>query len=195
MCQVSHLGRRATSYASNWLPVLAPSRVRETRNRNFPKEMDDADIARIIRDYADAALRCMESGLDGIETVTGGHLIGQFLSPRTNKRTDGFGRSLENRARFGLMVHEAIRKRVGDDAIVGIRFVIDEGVADGADFEDRLQLAGFSSAKASSTISIASTAAWIPISRWPRTTCPAYSSATPHISLRWRSFLGRRGCR
>jgi 2,4-dienoyl-CoA reductase-like NADH-dependent reductase (Old Yellow Enzyme family)/thioredoxin reductase len=141
MCQVSHLGRRATSYGWNWLPVLAPSRVRETRNRNFPKEMDGADIARIVRDYADAALRCAEGGLDGVETVTGGHLIGQFLSPRTNKRTDGFGGSPENRARFGLMVHEAIRKRVGDDVVVGIRFVIDEGVADGSDFDDCLTLA------------------------------------------------------
>jgi 2,4-dienoyl-CoA reductase-like NADH-dependent reductase (Old Yellow Enzyme family)/thioredoxin reductase len=141
MCQVSHLGRRATSYGWNWLPVLAPSRVREARNRNFPKEVDEADIARIIRDYADAALHCVEGGLDGIETVTGGHLIGQFLSPRTNKRTDGFGGSPENRARFGLMVHEAIRKRVGDEAIVGIRFVIDEGIADGSDVEDCLQLA------------------------------------------------------
>lgn len=141
MCQVSHLGRRATSYSGNWLPVLAPSRVRETRNRNFPKEMDEADIERIIRDYADAALRCVEGGMDGIETVTGGHLIGQFLSPRTNKRTDAFGGTPENRARFGIMVHEAIRRRVGDDAVVGIRFVIDEGVADGSDFEDCLQLA------------------------------------------------------
>ncbi len=141
MSQVSHLGRRATSYSGAWLPALAPSRVRETRNRNFPKEMDGADIARIVSDYADAAWRCMQGGLDGVETVTGGHLIGQFLSPRTNKRTDGFGGSPENRARFGLMVHEAIRKRVGDDAIVGIRFVIDEGVADGSDFEDCLRLA------------------------------------------------------
>jgi 2,4-dienoyl-CoA reductase-like NADH-dependent reductase (Old Yellow Enzyme family) len=141
MCQVSHLGRRATSYASNWLPVLAPSRVRETRHRNFPREMDEGDIARIIGDYADAALRCIQAGLDGVETVTSGHLIGQFLSPRTNKRTDRFGGSVENRARFGLMVHEAIRKRVGDDAVVGIRFMIDEGVEDGADFDDCVQLA------------------------------------------------------
>jgi 2,4-dienoyl-CoA reductase-like NADH-dependent reductase (Old Yellow Enzyme family) len=141
MCQVSHLGRRATSYASNWLPVLAPSRVRETRHRNFPKEMDEGDIARIIRDYADAALRCVQAGLDGVETVTSGHLIGQFLSPRTNKRTDRFGGSVENRARFGLMVHEAIRKRVGDQAVVGIRFMIDEGVEEGSDFEDCVRLA------------------------------------------------------
>jgi 2,4-dienoyl-CoA reductase-like NADH-dependent reductase (Old Yellow Enzyme family)/thioredoxin reductase len=141
MCQVSHLGRRATAYGWNWLPVLAPSRVRETRNRNFPKEMDHADIKRVVQDYADAALRCIEGGLDGVETVTGGHLIGQFLSPRTNKRTDSFGGSVENRARFGLMAHEAIRKAVGDDVVVGIRFVIDEGIEDGSDFEDCLQLA------------------------------------------------------
>lgn len=141
MCQVSHLGRRATAFGAHWLPVLAPSRVRETRNRNFPKEMDLADIKRIIGDYAEAAVRCREGGLDGVETVTGGHLIGQFLSPRTNRRTDGFGGSVENRARFGLMVHEAIRKAVGDDHVVGIRFVIDEGIADGSDFEDCLALA------------------------------------------------------
>jgi len=142
MCQVSHLGRRATSYGANWLPVLAPSRVREIRNRNFPKEMDHADIARIIKDYADAAVRCVEGGLDGVETVTGGHLIGQFLSPRTNRRTDSFGGSVENRARFGLMAHEAIRKAVGDDIVVGIRFVIDEGIEEGSDFDDCLKLAG-----------------------------------------------------
>lgn len=140
MCQVSHLGRRATAYAAQWMPVLAPSRIRETRNRNFPREMDRADIDRIIRDYVEAALRCKEGGLDGVETVTGGHLIGQFLSPRTNQRTDSFGGSVENRARFGLMVHEAIRKAVGDEFLVGIRFVIDEGVADGSDFEDCLAL-------------------------------------------------------
>lgn len=141
MSQVSHLGRRATAYGWNWLPAIAPSRVRETRNRNFPKEMDHADIKRIVEDYAAAAVRCLEGGLDGIETVTGGHLIGQFLSPLTNKRTDSFGGTAENRARFGLMAHEAIRKAVGDDMIVGIRFVIDEAVEEGADFDQCLELA------------------------------------------------------
>jgi len=140
-CQVSHLGRRATAYGAHWLPVLAPSRIRETRNRNFPKEMDHADIARIVADYAAAARRCAEGGLDGVETVTGGHLIGQFLSPRTNTRTDAYGGSIENRARFGLMVHRAIREAVGPDLVVGIRFVIDEGVADGLSFADAVAAA------------------------------------------------------
>ncbi|MDE2575126.1 MAG: FAD-dependent oxidoreductase [Rhodospirillales bacterium] len=141
MCQISHLGRRADATVMNWLPTLAPSRVRETRHRNIPREMDEDDIARIIRDYAAAALRCKEGGLDGVETVTGGHLIGQFLSPRTNLRTDRFGGSTENRARFGLMVHEAIRRAVGDAWLVGIRFVVDEDIEDGIDFAECLKIA------------------------------------------------------
>jgi 2,4-dienoyl-CoA reductase-like NADH-dependent reductase (Old Yellow Enzyme family)/thioredoxin reductase len=141
MCQISHLGRRADATAMNWMPTLAPSRIRETRHRNFPREMDGADIQRIIGDYAAAALRCKEGGLDGVETVTGGHLIGQFLSPRTNLRTDAFGGSTENRARFGLMVHEAIRRTVGDDWLVGIRFVVEEDTEDGIDFDECVRLA------------------------------------------------------
>ena len=146
MCQISHLGRRATSAGTHWLPTLGPSAIRETRHRDVPREMDRGDIDRIIAHYADAALRCKEGGLDGVETVTGGHLIGQFLSPRTNCRTDAFGGSTANRARFGLMVHEAIRKRVGDDFLVGIRFVVDEdtgftGDNDGIDFDECVRLA------------------------------------------------------
>ncbi len=141
MGQLSHLGRRATAYGGNWLPVLAPSRLRETRGRNFPRQMDAADIHRIIADYAAAARRYLDGGMDGVETLTGGHLIGQFLSPRTNHRSDRFGGALENRARFGLMVHEAIRKAVGDQAIVGIRFVIDEEAEDGLTFDEAVAVA------------------------------------------------------
>lgn len=141
MSQVSHLGRRATAFTGNWLPVIAPSRVRETRTRNFPREMDENDISRVVRDYADAARRCRDAGLDGVETVTGGHLIGQFLSPLTNHRTDSFGGSLRNKARFGVMVHEAIRKAVGDQFIVGIRLVIDEGGDGGLTAEECAEIA------------------------------------------------------
>jgi 2,4-dienoyl-CoA reductase-like NADH-dependent reductase (Old Yellow Enzyme family) len=141
MCQISHLGRRADALSVNWLPTLGPSRVRETRHRSFPKEMDQHDILRIIKDYGKAARRCRDGGLDGVETVTGGHLIGQFLSPRTNQRTDRFGGSRENRARFGLMVHEEIRRQVGDAFLVGIRFVVDEDTEEGIDFEECVELA------------------------------------------------------
>lgn len=141
MCQITHLGRRGESYAGDWLPMIAPSPIRETLHRAFPKEMDEHDIARVVRAYGDAAWRCKEGGLDGIETLAGGHLIGQFLSPATNKRTDRFGGSLENRCRFGLMVFEEIRRRVGDDFLVGFRYVVDEGQGGGLSFEDCVEIA------------------------------------------------------
>lgn len=131
MCQITHLGRRADPYAQDWLPAIGPSPVRETLHRAIPREMDEHDIARVVTAYAAAARRCEEGGLDGIETLAAGHIIGQFLSPKTNRRTDRFGGSLQNRLRFALMVHEAIRKSVGDDFLVGMRVVVDEG-RDGA---------------------------------------------------------------
>ena len=141
MCQVSHVGGRGEPNAGAALAPIGPSPVRETLHRAFAKEMDEHDIARVVADFAEAAARCKEGGLDGIETFAGAHLIGQFLSPATNRRSDRFGGSVENRCRFGLMVHEAIRKRVGDDFIVGIRFVIDEAGPHRLTFEDGLKIA------------------------------------------------------
>ncbi len=141
MCQITHLGRRGDNYADNWLPVIAPSPSREILHRSFSREMDDHDIARVVAAYGDAALRCKEGGLDGIETLAGGHLIGQFLSPITNQRNDQFGGSVANRCRFGLMVHEEIRRRVGDDFVVGLRYIVDEGMADGLTFDDCVEIA------------------------------------------------------
>lgn len=141
MCQITHLGRRGESYAQDWLPTIAPSPIRETLHRSFPKTMDEHDIERVIRAYGDAAWRCKEGGLDGIETLAAAHLIGQFLSPVTNKRTDRFGGSLENRCRFGLMVYDEIRRRVGDEFIVGFRFVVDEAMSDGLGFDDCVAIA------------------------------------------------------
>ena len=141
MCQITHLGRRGDPYAGDWLPTIAPSPARETLHRSIPKEMDEHDIERVVRAFAVAARRCKEGGLDGIETLASGHLIGQFLSPVTNWRTDRFGGSLENRCRFGLMVHEAIRRAVDDDFLVGMRFVVDEGPAGGLHFDDCVKAA------------------------------------------------------
>ncbi|MCH9673275.1 MAG: FAD-dependent oxidoreductase [Gammaproteobacteria bacterium] len=141
MCQITHLGRRGESYAGDWLPTIAPSAIRETLHRSIPKEIDLDDIQRVIRAYADAAWRCKEGGLDGIEALAGAHLIGQFLSPVTNHRTDGYGGSLENRCRFGLEVFEAIRERVGANFVVGFRYVIDEGMKNGLDFDTCLEIA------------------------------------------------------
>ncbi|ORE95092.1 NADH:flavin oxidoreductase [Aurantimonas sp. 22II-16-19i] len=141
MCQISHLGRRGDPYAGDWLTTIAPSPLRETLHRSIPKEMDEHDIDRVVKAYGAAARRCKEGGLDGIETLSAGHLIGQFLSPVTNRRTDRFGGSLENRCRFALMVHEAIRQATGGDFLVGIRFVVDEATPGGMDFDECVRAA------------------------------------------------------
>ena len=141
MCQITHLGRRGEPYASNWLPTIGPSPIRETLHRSFPKEMDENDITRVVKAYGAAAKRCQEGGLDGIETLASSHLIGQFLSPQTNKRTDKYGGSLENRCRFGLMVYEEIRRQVGDRFLVGLRCSVDDAIADGLSSEEALAIA------------------------------------------------------
>ena len=138
MCQITHLGRRGDAMVEHWLPAIAPSPSRETLHRNFPREMDHHDIQRVVKAYGQAARRCFEGGLDGIETFAGAHLIGQFFSPKTNLRNDEFGGSIENRARFALLVHEEIRKQVGDDFIVGMRLSIE---GDGLRFDDAVQIA------------------------------------------------------
>ncbi len=140
MCQITHLGRRGDALVQDWLPTVAPSPVRETLHRNIPREMDEHDIQRIVKAFGQAARRCYEGGLDGLETMSSGHLIGQFFAPDTNQRTDKYGGSLENRMRFALMVHEEIRKCVGDDFLVGMRMTIEEDRG-GLSAEDSLEIA------------------------------------------------------
>ena len=126
MCQITHMGHRTLWNVEDWLPTIAPSAVREHAHRSFPKEMDRNDIRRVVRAFGDAALRCKEGGLDGAELLAHGHLIYQFWTPLVNRRTDEYGGSLENRARFGLEVLEEVRRRVGDDFLVGFRMMGDD---------------------------------------------------------------------
>ena len=137
MCQITHLGRRGNAYADPWMPMIGPSPVRETLHRAIPREMTTRDIERVVKAYGAAARRCKQGGLDGMETLSSGHLIGQFLDPGVNLRTDAYGGSLANRMRFVLAVHEEIRKQVGEDFPVGIRFGVEEGMS----FEDSLEIA------------------------------------------------------
>ena len=140
MCQITHMGHRTLWNVEDWLPPLAPSVVREHAHRSFPKEMDRGDIRRVVRAFGDAAVRCKEGGLDGTELLAHGHLINQFWSPLVNRRTDEYGGSLENRARFGLEVLEEVRRRVGDDFLVGIRMMGDELKEGGLTQDDCLAL-------------------------------------------------------
>ncbi|MBX9456199.1 MAG: NADH:flavin oxidoreductase [Rhizobium sp.] len=148
MIQLTHLGRRTRWDKGDWLPVLAPSHHREAAHRAFPKKLEDWDIERIIKDFADAAERMKAGGMDGVELEAYGHLIDQFASPLTNELDGPYGGSLENRMRFCLDVFAAMRKRVGDDFILGVRYTADErlpggtGKADGLEISRRLKDSG-----------------------------------------------------
>ena len=141
MCQITHMGRRTGWAAGDWLPTMGPSVVRDPAHHSVPREMSTRDVARIVSAFADAAWRCREGGLDGCEILASTHLLGQFLSPLSNRRTDAYGGDLENRARFLLEVTEAVRDRVGDDFIVGVRFSADESNENGMPAEEGIELA------------------------------------------------------
>lgn len=128
MIQLTHLGRRTRWDKGDWLPTVAASHAREPSHRAFPKLIEDWDIARIIADYADAAERMKDAGVDGVEFECYGHLMDQFMSPHTNSLPAPYGGSLENRARFALQVLAACRARVGGGFILGVRYTADEGI-------------------------------------------------------------------
>jgi 2,4-dienoyl-CoA reductase-like NADH-dependent reductase (Old Yellow Enzyme family) len=140
MIQLTHLGRRTGWNRGDWLPVLAPSPLREPAHRAFPKEAEDWDLERIAGCYAAAAQRMQAAGLDGIELEAYGHLLDQFWSPATNRRHDEHGGSLDNRLRFTFQVLDAIRAAVGPDFIVGIRLVADEAWETGLSREEGLAI-------------------------------------------------------
>ena len=143
MIQITHLGRRTSWSKADWLPVVSPSHHREASHRAFPKQMEDWDIARLIRDYADAAERMHAAGVDGLELEAYGHLMDQFWSPATNTLEGPYGGPMENRVRFTLDVIKAIRARVGPDFILGVRGVADEAMPGGINAEEGLGIARY----------------------------------------------------
>jgi 2,4-dienoyl-CoA reductase-like NADH-dependent reductase (Old Yellow Enzyme family) len=134
--QINHCGRYAFFASEKWTP--SPIKVGET----ITKEMTREQIDQTVQSYAAAAKRVKEAGFDGVE-IHGGmaYLIVQFLSPRTNHRTDIYGGSLENRMRFALAAVDAVRVAVGEDFPVGYRFSADEEMPDGLHPQETVVLA------------------------------------------------------
>ncbi len=101
------------------------------------RAMDEADMERIAKAFARTCVHAKEFGFDMVMLhFAHGWLIPQFLSPSTNRRTDGYGGSYENRARFPLMVVRAVREAVGPDYPVDMRISANEWVENGISFED-----------------------------------------------------------
>ncbi len=141
MIQLTHLGRRTNWNKGDWLPSVSSSRHREPAHRAFPKLVEDWDIDRILTDFADAAERMQAGGMDGIEIQAYGHLLDQFWSPLSNDLSGPYGAdTLENRLRFPMDVLDAIRKRVGDEFIVGFRYTADEAQKGGLTAEEGIEI-------------------------------------------------------
>ena len=141
MIQLTHLGRRTGWNKGDWLPSVSSSKHREPAHRSFPKLIEDWDIERIISDFADATERMKAGGMDGIELQVYGHLLDQFWSPLTNDLDGPYGgQSLESRLKFPMDVLKAIRERVGDEFIVGLRYTADEAEAGGISPEEGIEI-------------------------------------------------------
>ncbi|MDR5818582.1 NADH:flavin oxidoreductase [Caballeronia sp. LZ033] len=142
MIQATHMGRRSAWHGEHWPHLMSPSGVREPVHRGNAKIIEVEEIRRIIQDFAAAAKRVKDAGMDGIEiSAAHQHLIDQFWSPRTNFRTDEWGGSLENRLRFGREVLQAVREAVGADFCVGLRMCGDEFHEDGLSHENLKEIA------------------------------------------------------
>jgi 2,4-dienoyl-CoA reductase-like NADH-dependent reductase (Old Yellow Enzyme family) len=141
MIQLTHLGRRTGWNKGDWLPSVSSSKHREPAHRAFPKLAEDWDIERIISDFADAAERMKAGGMDGIEVQIYGHLLDQFWSPLTNDLEGPYGgATLGSRMAMPLAVIDAMRKRVGDDFIIGARYTADEAEAGGITASEGIEI-------------------------------------------------------
>lgn len=124
--QINHPGRQAMEQINSTLK--APSAValktggRKKATKKVPDVLSESEILDIIEAFAETSIILKEAGFSGVQ-IHGAHgyLVSQFLSPYTNIRTDKWGGTLENRARFVVEVYRKIRERVGNDFPIGIK--------------------------------------------------------------------------
>lgn len=137
--QINHAGASAQSARTNMQPVSA-SDIPSKAGGEIPRPLEKEEILQIVKKYGEAAKRAQIAGFDAVEIHAGhSYLLSQFLSPTTNKRTDEFGGSPENRARFARMVIEEVRAQVGPVFPIFVRISADEFVEGGNTLEDTLE--------------------------------------------------------
>ena len=126
--QIFHPGRKVLDSPDGTAPMAyAPSAVPNARYHNMPRPLSQGLIGDIVDGYAEAADRFKRAVLDGVEIIAShGYLPSQFLNPRINRRHDEYGGAFENRVRFLFEVAAAVRTKVGDDMVVGMRISGDE---------------------------------------------------------------------
>jgi 2,4-dienoyl-CoA reductase-like NADH-dependent reductase (Old Yellow Enzyme family) len=139
--QIGHAGPVANA-ASNRLPALAPSRRLSPLTMRMIGAASRADLQRITRAHAEAALTAREAGFDAVEIHFGhNYLVSSFLSPRLNNRADEFGGSLAGRARLARDIARAVRDAVGGQLAITAKLNMDDGVPGGFWLDESIQVA------------------------------------------------------
>ena len=126
-CQLHHPGRQTVTLLTGGQPVVSASDVMCKFVQQPTRALENAEVKSLVQDFIAGAVRAQKAGFDGVELhAAHGYLIGQFFSPYTNKRTDEYGGSLENRCRFAVEIVKGIHEACGADYPVTIRISADE---------------------------------------------------------------------
>lgn len=141
ICQIAHAGAHA-DFKSSGLDVFGPSEIKKNE-KTICREITGDDIKRLVSAFGDAALRAKKAGFDGVQIHSAhGYMLSQFLSPRSNKRTDSYGGCIENRARFLVEVLENIRSKTGRDFPVIAKINSEDFTENGLNLDDMLAVSG-----------------------------------------------------
>jgi len=152
--QIAHSGRKGSMdlpwkgerlvppSEGGWENVMAPSAIPFRDDHAMPQALDEAGIARVVRAFADAAVRAKKAGFDVVEIHSAhGYLLHEFLSPLSNQRTDKYGGSFENRTRLLLEVVDAVRGVLAEDAPLFVRISATDWAEGGWDIDETVQVA------------------------------------------------------
>lgn len=172
--QLGHAGRKGsverpwdaggddhTPLAAGTWPLIAPSALPYLAHNQSPKEMDRADMDRVRDDFVAAARRGAEAGFDWLELhAAHGYLLSSFLSPLTNRRTDDYGGSLENRLRYPLEVWDALRAVWPADRPMSVRLSASDWSEGGTTIDDAVAMARAFHAHGADLIDVSSGQVW-----------------------------------
>jgi 2,4-dienoyl-CoA reductase (NADPH2) len=171
--QILHAGRYAYSP-----DCVAPSPIKSPISPFPPRELDAAGIEKQIADIATAAARAREAGYDGVEVMgSEGYFLNQFLVAHTNKRTDHWGGSLENRMRLPIEVVRRVRQAVGNDFILIYRISLLDLVPEGQTWDEVVTLAKAIEAAGASILNTGI--------GWHEARIPTIATSVPRRAFSW----------